>query len=219
MNKILTLAFVGLLFIAGCQSDPVDTSKRGFDESRLDQLNTLERYDYFRTVPAPKNNMILELFLNILGFIAQILHSTLGYVLLAGLIGLLIWLVIKNVKAPRNTKIDHNDQFNISSIEDLVFANYERLIQEAMHNKNYRLVIRFTYLNVLKNLHERGLIEWHKEKTNYEYYIELNQTYNKDFASILRIYEHVWYGHFTATEGLCSNNLKLSENILKKISK
>lgn len=70
-------------------------------------------------------------------------------------------------------------------------------IEEAKAAGNYRLAVRLHYLYLLKSLSDKGLIQWHPEKTNHEYLNELPQEMMRDlFRRSTRVFEYVWYGNF-----------------------
>lgn len=81
--------------------------------------------------------------------------------------------------------------------EKLSESELEKQLQQAITNKNYRRATRFYYLIVLNTLKERKLINYHKEKTNSDYLFELKKPETrKQFSTISRIYDYVWYGEF-----------------------
>jgi hypothetical protein len=76
-------------------------------------------------------------------------------------------------------------------------SGYDRLIAEAVAGQNYRLAIRYLYLQTLQILSNKGLIQLSPDKTNYEYVRELSgKVYQDDFSGITLGYEYVWYGKF-----------------------
>jgi len=79
--------------------------------------------------------------------------------------------------------------------------SFNRLINEAVANKDYRLAIRYMYLQTLHNLSTRNLIELSPEKTNSHYIHELRSSpSHREFASLTRSYEYAWYGKFEMDE-------------------
>ena len=57
------------------------------------------------------------------------------------------------------------------------------------------------FLNVLKNLSDKKLIDWNVEKTNHDYLKALKTEQSKTvFAELLYIFEYVWYGEFEVNE-------------------
>ena len=74
---------------------------------------------------------------------------------------------------------------------------YERLINDAIIDKDFRSAIRYLYLQTLQRLSMTGLIQSSPDKTNYEYVKELSgRIHQNEFASLTLNYEYVWYGKF-----------------------
>jgi Domain of unknown function (DUF4129) len=126
------------------------------------------------------------------------------YVILAALVGLTIWLLIKsgflgNMFVGKTIKSDElNYELLTENIHELNFAD---LIAEATTQRNYRLAVRLYYLKTLKQLSDKNLINWQPTKTNRLYLYELTQKNLKpDFEGIIRQFEYVWYGEFTVSE-------------------
>ncbi|MEO6731068.1 MAG: hypothetical protein ABIN01_07610 [Ferruginibacter sp.] len=82
-------------------------------------------------------------------------------------------------------------------------ADYEKLIARAAGNSNYRMAVRYHYLQSLQKLSLKGAIKLTADKTNYEYLNELSgKSYKKAFASLTLHYEYVWYGEFQIDKDL-----------------
>lgn len=83
--------------------------------------------------------------------------------------------------------------------EELItdFSAFNNMINEAVFRKDYRLAIRYLYLQTLQLLHSKNLIEYSPEKTNQLYITELKgKQYQDAFASLTLNYEYIWYGRF-----------------------
>ena len=81
--------------------------------------------------------------------------------------------------------------------QDIHSTNFKTLINKALEKNNYRLAIRYHYLQVLKHLSKKGQIEWDTEKTNYDYYREIkDEKTREEFQYISYIYDYCWYGEF-----------------------
>lgn len=79
--------------------------------------------------------------------------------------------------------------------EDLSRMDFDALISEAIAAGNLRRAVRLHYLKLLREMTERGLIEWRREKTNSDYLYELNrQDMRPHFAELTRVFDYVWYG-------------------------
>jgi hypothetical protein len=75
--------------------------------------------------------------------------------------------------------------------------NFDKLIQDAIGKKQFRLAVRLSYLLLLKQLSMKDLIAWSPEKTNHEYLREIKSNSIRDqFAKNSLMYEYVWYGDF-----------------------
>lgn len=88
--------------------------------------------------------------------------------------------------APLNIQEEHIENIDIDSY-----------IKNALKEENYRLAIRFMYLKSLKLLSLGNIINWHFEKTNSDYYREIeNETTKEDFKKASYLYDNIWYGEF-----------------------
>lgn len=76
-------------------------------------------------------------------------------------------------------------------------ADYGKLAAQAAAEGNYRVAVRFLYLQSLQKLTGKGLVQFAVDKTNYQYVSELSgKPYKKAFAALTLNYEYVWYGEF-----------------------
>ena len=81
--------------------------------------------------------------------------------------------------------------------DDIFEISYSKEINKAITSGNYRLAVRLMFLQLLKNLSERNIIEYTQDRTNFDYLLQLHQSsYYKDFFRLTRNYEFAWYGHF-----------------------
>ena len=70
-------------------------------------------------------------------------------------------------------------------------------LRNAIKNGNYRMAVRYLYLQTLSRLAERKFIEINTNKTNYEYVTEVRKhKFANEFASLTLKYEYVWYGEY-----------------------
>jgi hypothetical protein len=76
-------------------------------------------------------------------------------------------------------------------------SDLESLIKQALQARNYRLAVRYRYLQTLYKLAAKKMLELAVDKTNYQYVREIsNQSYQNEFAALTLNYEYVWYGEF-----------------------
>ena len=82
-------------------------------------------------------------------------------------------------------------------------SDFEILIRQAVQSGNYRLAVRYQYLQTLHKLANKNLIELAADKTNHQYVREIkNQNYQNGFAALTLNYEYVWYGEFAIEENI-----------------
>lgn len=90
----------------------------------------------------------------------------------------------------------HEDIENIET-----FTAWEQALQHALAAKDYRLATRILYLEVLQKLSERGIIQYSKNGTNWDYVSQLFQTqYLQKFTQLTHYFDRVWYGYTTINE-------------------
>ena len=119
------------------------------------------------------------------------------YAIAIGIIGYILYLIIKNTSIKSSTKIAKPENNDPSApVEDIKELEIDRLLREAMTAGNYRLAIRIYFLALLKKLDEDGLIAWKKDKTNRDYLTELfmKARYYDEVQRLTLAYEEVWYG-------------------------
>ncbi|MGG9962403.1 DUF4129 domain-containing protein [Ferruginibacter sp. SUN106] len=95
---------------------------------------------------------------------------------------------------------------NTPEAEEEIISNESDLaimIRQAVQSGNYRLAIRYQYLQTLFKLSAKNLIEMAADKTNNQYVREItNANYQNDFAALTLNYEYVWYGEFAIDENV-----------------
>jgi hypothetical protein len=123
------------------------------------------------------------------------------FLLIGGFIALLIWfLSTSNIsllrRSPEVIEIPGEE-----AADNIFELNFDRDIQNAVNSKNYSLAIRLMYLQVLRLMADRHLIQYAAEKTNSDYLFQLSSTkYYKDFFRLTRHFDYVWYGKFPVTD-------------------
>ncbi len=123
--------------------------------------------------------------------------KVIAVILLAGVVYLIVklilnkegnWIFGKSVK----NKIEYDDlEQNLKNID------FDKLIAKTLVDGNNRLVIRYYYLWVLKKLSETDKINFIPEKTNSDYYNEIqSEKIKTDFKYVSYLYNYIWYGEF-----------------------
>lgn len=125
------------------------------------------------------------------------------YVFLTIAGALIIYLLFKSYKdfkfeKREKTKPLENaveNESNIEKAEKLDKPSLKAQIEEAKKDENYPLAIRLYFLLYLEHLQQKGILSYHRDKTNQEYIAEMEK--DDDIAQFLKLsypFEFVWYG-------------------------
>lgn len=140
---------------------------------------------------------------NTVGSSKNILHqawfkSLMWLIIVCSFVTIIIWyLSVSNAGIFRRApvEISKGDEGVIS--DDIFDISYPKEINKAISSGNYRLGVRLLFLQLLRNLSEKNIIEYTQDKTNLDYLLQLHQSsYYKDFFRLTRNYEYTWYGKF-----------------------
>ena len=169
-------------------------SDKGFYYKRyLDSLLRASKADK----PKPqkkKGDSGFDLFNSIFGIIFWIIA-----------IGLFVFLVYKlflsNSSILSRNRKNISPEISVGKEEDT--ADPDALLRNAVRTGNYRLAVRYLYLQLLTRLSDKKFIEINKSKTNYEYVTEVRKhSFANEFASLTLKYEYVWYGEYPVDQKL-----------------
>lgn len=142
------------------------------------------------------------------------LFTILGLIVLT-----IVYFVIKNSggfhfgSGRRQIDVKSGAQKSGEDPENIDNNDFASLIQNAKSRKEFRKAIRYYYLWVLQKLSDKKLIRWDRDKTDYDYYLELSEnSIRKDFSENAYIFDHVWYGNFQMSE----KEFKLAESLFNR---
>lgn len=80
-------------------------------------------------------------------------------------------------------------------------ANFVTLAAEAVTAREYRLAVRYLFLNSLEQLADRQYIAWRAEKTNHDYLKEVQASpLHRAFQTLVLWFDYVWYGEARINE-------------------
>ena len=117
------------------------------------------------------------------------------FIMLIALVLIIFFLVRTNVVSARRTSKTEDEQ--PENPENIFDINYQRELDKALKEKNYRLAVRLMFLRQLKVLSDKNIIQYKHERTNLDYLMQVRSSrYYKDFFRLTRNYEYVWYGKF-----------------------
>jgi hypothetical protein len=121
------------------------------------------------------------------------------FIIIGGFIAVLIWYLAVNdagIFRSRPKSIDPESESG-EMPENIFEINYEKEIDKAISNADYRLAVRLLFLRLLKNCADKNIIQYKQEKTNLDYLMQLyNTSYYSHFFRLTRDYEYTWYGQF-----------------------
>ena len=131
-------------------------------------------------------------------------QTLLWMVIIGGFAAAIIWyLVDGNVGLFRKKNIAAAAEGEGRDImpEDIFAINYQKEIDKATAQGNYRLAIRLLFLRLLKNLSDKDIIQYKQDRTNLDYLMQLHPTrHYPSFFRLTRHYEYSWYGLFDVPE-------------------
>ncbi len=117
----------------------------------------------------------------------------LGYVFIVLLVGLVIFLIIKDYR--ENKKLEKVEVFNPFMDASKSKEELARLLEESLAIKDYRQAVRYRYVILLKALHGRKIIRIKPHKTNEDFRTEVRASGLKgEFHEISVYFDFVWYG-------------------------
>lgn len=211
MKIYLCCLIIGLALLLGVQPvQAADTlSVRYFNQEQLEELQQDRAYYYDRPPPNPSllekitlwiNNWLQRnLGSNNVNALNDIWRNYLRYILVLLIVGIALRHLLKTqifqvfFKTP--PKAVH--KLENAAIENIAQINFEQLIGQALAQKDYRLAIRWYYLQILQELSHRSYIDWQPNKTNEDYQHELKKSpYYQDFQRLRWLFDYVWYGEF-----------------------
>jgi len=244
MNKLLYFIFILVSVSVYSQSDSLKVKndksnlvQKKFDTKNLDNYKNDKDFnyqeDFENTTPSFFERVFywfvrqLSRFLEWIfgvkyakGILASIL-SALPYII----VGIVLFLLLKFFLKVTSNNIVVNSKNKptilINEEEELIKnKDINKLINQAIQHKNYRLAVRYYYLNILKQLEHKEFIIWEQQKTNEDYIREIQQqNIKKSFVNLTRLYDFVWYGNFQINEnefGRVESDFVETNNLIHK---
>lgn len=182
---------------------------RPFSQTQLNKYKSSPDFQYIRNKPEALtwwDRVKQWFFQKLFDLIHYSTETNLGKTILILLaIAFIIYAAYKMIGADKTglwAKKNPESVFQDLTDENIHTIDFDRLINDAAAENNYRLAIRLWYLKTLKNLSGKNFISWKPGKTNYEYVAELDQTqYKAPFNKLTRDFEYSWYGEAAVTSG------------------
>ena len=193
-----------------------DLAPLKFDREKIEAYKTRKEFDYINAeekdnwwtrfkkwINAKYNQLISWLFGSYEpnGLMAFII-SIIPFILILILLSLVAWLFSRLNPGGRMLQTPRTSEVFLTEEEELVKSqDLPALIKEAVLNGEFRLAVRYYYLNELRKLDELHLIDYEYQKTNKDYSEEIkDEGIRKHFYEITKLYEFIWYGSFQVSE-------------------
>lgn len=187
---------------------PADSSqveKRSFSETKIDELRKDAGMQYTETPTVAES-----VFDRIWQWIGQLIESIFDASTTTNWGRILTWAIALTVIIAIVFMVLKVNAFKVffsgagaSSIKHTVFdeniheMDFEKLIQDAINQGDYRKGVRLVFLYSLKMLADRQLIHWEQGKTNHDYVAELKAGELRNGLDELSLYfDYAWYGNF-----------------------
>ena len=126
--------------------------------------------------------------------------SVLKYSTIAIGIGVIVFVIFKLIGVDFKWFTGKSTSIEVpydESLENIHEISFDDEINNTLQNGNYRLAVRLLYLQTLKHLSDKEIIDWLPNKTNLAYVKEMQgENGHNDFANLTHQFEYIWYGDF-----------------------
>jgi hypothetical protein len=193
------------------------------------QLKSDKTFNYkneVESLPLPDDNGqggFQKILMSCIHFLMGPAGTLLLWILVIGIVSYIVyWLSVSNGSfffGRSQKKVTDNGPATPEE-EDINGTNWEALLRQANHDEDTRLAVRYRYMWLLQMLQERELIRYRNDKTNYDYYTELDKTnYKLPFKQMSRLYEYAWYGNFTLSPVAYHDYAGLFDNMKNQLAR
>lgn len=193
----LLLIFSTFMFCTNTGAQSINKSN-SIDRNKWEKI--AEKYDYSKekedTKKKEKEKEITENRSS--SKLSPVTKEFIKYTLFGIVILILVFIgyrLIRNGKFWDNKKLEKPKVYTLENLEEnLAEANIDLFLQDALSSSDFRLSVRLMYLNIIKALSQKEIINWKRDKTNGEYLLEMNEhNLYSDFRKCTLVYEYVWF--------------------------
>jgi len=129
---------------------------------------------------------------------------------------LIAYLGSNNVGLFRRSVQSIADENEMEETENIFEINYKERIERAVKAENFQLAVRLHFLQLLKTLSNKNVIQYKQARTNFDYLLQLrNTSYYNGFFRLTRNYEFAWFGNFPVNKeiyGIIKNDFEKFDN-------
>ena len=193
-----------------------------YDAQKIAEYQADKRYDYDSQLDLPEYSwfdIVAEWFNRLLNtifsgsFEKNVTTPVMITIFVTALIMVIYFLYKKRPElfmfSKKNTPLPYDiEEVNIHGID------FDKEISSALNSGDYRLAIRFTYLQTLRFLSDNQQIEWQIHKTPTEYLYEVkNKNVKPPFRDLTNKFLLVRYGNYSASYELYEIMLNIQTQI------
>ncbi len=222
-SKIIYLSLLCLLFLLPVSAAP----SRSITPQQWQQLTSDKDFGYKNelekqvTPPDTKPSKWMIALMKFFKFLGKASGQTILWVIFAIVI---IYIVYKLVLSNEMSLFQRRGKKQLADsdtdLEEIGNADWDKLLQKAVNNNDLQQAVRFSYMWLLQMLQDGQLIRYRDDKTNFEYYKELEKTvFKQPFKQISRQYEYVIYGNYHITAADYNAYIDLFNNVKKQLGK
>jgi hypothetical protein len=142
------------------------------------------------------------------------------YLLIGSIVLFVVYSIFSNsdirFKNLFSSKGKKQEDYAMENVEE--FNDWDKALQEALRQADYRAAMRVLYLSLLHQMNEKSHIRLQHEKTNWDYVQECTgQAYHSEFIVMTRYFDYVWYGEFALQENSFGQLHDIAKGLLLKI--
>lgn len=212
---LLFALFLWLPALASAQVDAALPDSLGIDSSSVraldldpgihEELASSEAYDYKIEAQDPETfwqrfkRWLIELIRSITAVPWVKTALKIFFYIVFGLVFIaLIYQVLGGEIQSAFIGKNSNKDLSVSrGIEDIQSADLQKELDQAISAGNYALAVRYLYLMAIRDLDQKNLLDWKKDKTNHDYLRELSGTATyAPFDRLTYYYDYIEYGEF-----------------------
>lgn len=189
------------------------------DTAQIHAWQSDAAFDYQREFVNSQPNLWQWILMQVRDFLSSLFGSdtasaiTRSVLIVSGLIllALVVWFVYKTRPElfHRNRKLAFDD----GEEETIYGVDFDAVIRQAITDSDYRLAVRYVYLQTLRHLSDHALIDWMPHKTPTQYVLEYDKD---DFRGLTNLFLRVRYGNFEATPPIYERACSLQSSIIHK---
>ena len=111
------------------------------------------------------------------------------------------YVIFNALNKPKYNKKINTGNINQQVNDDIHNIKYPTELEKAIANKNYRLAVKLMYLEQLKMLDDKNMINWSLSKTNWDFLSEIKDpVIQQNYKSSSFIFDSAWYGELPLSD-------------------